>query len=432
MNESKSIGIIGSGSRESAFIDALLKDPTVAIIYWFGNNAGYPNDPSIVRTNIAPDDKEGILRSCKDLQLDLIISGPENPSVNGTNDLLRANGFPVFGASQAAIRIESDKAWARETMQKLRLPQPEFEVHQNIEQTKKSLKTNEKLRVVKAAGPCEGKGVVICDTYEEAEAAAQSMLVHNQFGEAGSQIVLEERLGLHDTSAEEVSVMYFTDGNSLVQMPLAQDYKREYDGNKGKNTGGMGSHTAPESLSAQEQEQVRNKIAYPILNELAQSNNPFIGILYVSLMKTSRGIFVIEINGRGGDPETVVQLAGMSHPNFAEFLLACALGNLGTVEAPTWDDNEYVDVVLCAQNYPAGKSKGETITGIKEASKKAQAIFHAGTIRDGQKTLTNGGRILSVVGKGATRQEARDQAYESAQLIYFDGKVPKYRTDIGE
>lgn len=426
----REIGIIGSGARESAFIAALLTDPQVSLVHVFGKNGGFAGNERVRFTGVtAP---EEIVNYAVAHALALVVSGPERGAIDGTNDSLRAKDIPVFGATQKSIRIESDKAWAREVMQKLRIPQPKFEVHTQAADALAAAKTNDKFRVVKAHGPAEGKGVIVCDTEEQTIEAIEMMLNKNAFGAAGQKIVLEERLGWNDPQARESSIMYFTDGTSLIPLPPVQDYKREFDNDLGKNTGSMGCHTAPESLDREEKWLVLSTIAQPLIQELARINNIFVGILYISLMKTSQGIFVIEINGRGGDPETVVQFAGMKHPHFADFLLACALGNLGEVESPTWDSNEYVDVVLCAKSYPDGKSKGENITGMKVAEEIAHTIFHAGTnISEGRLT-TNGGRILNVVGKGKTRQEARIQAYAAASQIRFDGQPPKFRSDIGK
>lgn len=424
------VAVLGEGGRESAFIHSLLQDSYVSAISVFDFHAGFSDDSRVIAAPMPIEDHRAVVKYCQDTNVDFVVSGPELVAANGLNDALRTADFPVFGASQTAIQIESDKAWARVFMEELNIPQPKFYIFTDATEAKRAASRDDHLRVVKATGLCSGKGVIVCDTLEETERAIDDMLIHKIFGAAGSTIVLEERLGHHDATAEEVSVMYYTDGKNLQQLPLVQDYKREFDQHRGANTGGMGCHTAPELLSSEEQTYIYREIAVPLLNSLADLDL-FAGILYISIMKVAAGIFVIEINGRGGDPETIVQLAGQSHPHFSDFLLACATSRLAEVQPVTWDQKEYVDVVLCAREYPAGKSKGEKITGLSKAHEVAHRVLHAGTRLHKGEVVTHGGRILHVLGKGDTRAQAQTQAYDATKHIHFNGKKPKHRTDIG-
>ena len=430
------VAVLGNGGRESAFVRQLLTDPLVDEVHVFDWNASFSEDLRVIRSPIHATDISGVVTYCRDHHLSLVISGAEQFAENGTTDALRAVNIPVLGASQKAIQIEADKAWARQFMKQINLPQPLFEVHTHASLAKKAAQKNKLLRVVKASGLCGGKGVIICDTYEQTAAAIDQMLTEHHFGTAGNTILLEERLGWQDSVNEEVSVMYYCDGQQLLPLPLVQDYKREFDGDQGKNTGSMGCHTAPESLSPTEQAFVRQQIAEPLIQQLAADGSNFVGILYVSLMKTSdtrfnpHGLFVIEINGRGGDPETIVQLAAQHHPHVADFYLACATGQLARVDAPTFDNRSYVNVVLAASNYPDGKSQGKVISGLEEAEATTLAVLHAGTKIDNGQILTNGGRILDVVGSGETLAAARKQAYAAAAQIHFNDQSPKYRSDI--
>ena len=269
--------VLGSGGRESAYIIALLTDPEVKNIYVIGFHAGFVDESRVINCT---------LKDIHTLDVDLVVSGPEAFAADGTHDEFRKKGIPVFGASKRAARIETDKAWARKFMKKIDLPQPYFEIHTDPTRAKKAIKKDERLRVVKAAGLCGGKGVVVADTEKEAEQATDDILVKKIFGTEGEKIVLEERLGWHDPVAHEVSAMFVTDGKKIFALPLVQDYKREGDRDKGKNTGGMGCKSADDTLSATERSWVEKKIAFPLLQELKVAKTSFIGILYISLMKT--------------------------------------------------------------------------------------------------------------------------------------------------
>jgi phosphoribosylamine---glycine ligase len=430
------VAVLGGGGRESAFVKLLLNDTDVSMVHFIKPNAGFQNNPRVKNVEIDVHDQPKVVSYCQENNIQLAICGSEELAAIGLNDALKKGGIQVFGASLAAIRIEADKAWARKLMSTLGIPQPQYEIFSDPEEAKKAAAKNEKYRIVKAFGLASGKGVYVCDNQTETEQAIQEIMVEKKFGKSGDTVVIEERLGWNDPAAEEVSMMFYTDGKTLAALPLARDHKREFDHDKGKNTGGMGAYSPSPLLNAKEQRFVQKEIAQKIIDQWAKQGSPFTGILYVGLMKTSdtsrnpHGIFVIEINGRGGDPETLVQLDGQTNEHPSQIFLACTNGTLAQFK-PTFDDLVHIDVVLCSTAYPEGKTSGEAITGIEEAESMGVKVLHAGTtIKDG-KVVTNGGRILGVVAKGKTLEEARQKAYPAAQHILFDGKKPKYRQDIG-
>ncbi len=431
------VAVLGNGGRESAFVHLLLRDSNVAMVHFIKSNAGFEGNARVKKIELDLHDFPAVTTYCQENNVSLAICGSEELAIIGLTDALKAGGIGVFGASSEAIKIESDKAWARKFMSTLGIPQPQYEVFRDAKKAVAQARKNEKFRIVKAYGPAGGKGVLVCDTFEETEKAINEIMVEKIFGDAGKLVVLEERIGWNDPTAEEVSMMFFTDGKMLAPLPLARDHKREFDHDKGKNTGGMGTYSPSLLLNTKEQKFVQKNIAQKIVDQLAKQGTPFTGILYVGLMKTAdtsrneHGIFVIEINGRGGDPETIVQLDSQIDKHPSEILLACTNGTLKKFK-PTFDQLFHIDVVLCAKKYPEGKSQGEVITGIEEAEKMGAQIIHAGTTLKNGKVVTSGGRILEVLAKAKTFSQARQKAYAAAQCILFDGKPPKYRTDIGE
>lgn len=431
------VAVLGNGGRESAFVRILLRDKQVAMVHFLKPNAGFPNNPRVKNVEIDLHNKAAIVKYCKENKITLALCGSEELAISGLTDALKKAGIHVFGASAKAIRIESDKAWARKLMSTLGIPQPEYRVFSDPQKALDAAQKNEKFRIVKACGPALGKGVYVCDSLSETQKAIKEIMIEKKFGNSGKKITLEERLGWHDPQAEEVSMMFYTCGKSLSPLPLARDHKREFDNDKGKNTGGVGAYSPSTLLSKTEQNFVQKEIAQKIINKLFKMGAPFIGILYVGLMKTSDtsrnpyGIFVIEVNGRGGDPETEVQLDSQTNTHPSQIFLACTTGILSQFK-PHFDRQVHVDVVLCSQKYPEGRTQDEVITGIDKAEKMGITVLHAGTkIKDG-KVVTNGGRILNLIATGETMAQAQKKVYAAAKHILFDGKKPKYRLDIGK
>lgn len=431
------VAVLGNGGRESAFVKILLRDKDVSMVHFLKPNAGFQKNPRVKNVEIDLHDAAAVVEYCQKNNVSLALCGSEELAIIGLSDALKAAGLHVFGASQKAVRIESDKAWARKFMSALSIPQPHYEVFSDSKKAIAAVRKNETFRIVKAFGPASGKGVYVCDSLAETEQAIQEIMVESKFGDSGKTVVLEERLGWGDPTAEEVSMMFYTDGKTLAALPLAQDHKTEFDGDKGKNTGGMGTFSPCLLLNNAEQKFVQKNIAQKIVDQLAKQGSPFTGILYIGLMKTAdtsrnkHGIFVIEVNGRGGDPETIVQLDSQTDKHPAQIFIACTTGKLAKFK-PTFDTSVHFDVVLCSTKYPEGKTQDEVITGIAKAEKMGVQVLHAGTKMKDGKVVTNGGRILDVVAKAKTLKAARKKVYAAIPYILFNGKKPKFRTDIGE
>jgi phosphoribosylamine--glycine ligase len=344
---------------------------------------------------IRAEDAEGLLALAGSLGVDLVVVGPETPLVQGVADLLRPAGIPVFGPSAAAARIEGSKAFAKDVMAAAGVP------------TAGALAVARPPCVVKADGLAAGKGVFVCRTQPELDAA---LVAVRGLGDA---FVVEELL-----EGPEVSVFAVCDGSAAIPLVAAQDFKRAHDGDEGPNTGGMGSYAPVPGLGAGEVAEVLETVHRPVLAELRRRGAPFVGVLYAGLMLTPEGVRVLEFNCRFGDPETqsVVPLASS---DLAEALAGAAAGELSGADLG-WSDEAAVTVVLAAEGYPATGDRGSEITGCERAEATA-LVFHAGTARHGERLVTNGGRVLDVTGIGATVEEARAKAYGAVDAIAFEG-----------
>jgi phosphoribosylamine--glycine ligase len=392
--------VVGSGAREHALAWRLSQSSALTDLHAAPGNPGIANlgDCHPVRA----DDGDGLLELARTLDADLVVIGPEAPLVAGVADALRRNGVAVVGPSAEAARIEGSKTFAKEVMQAAGVP------------TAQSLSVARLPCVVKADGLAAGKGVFVCHTNEELD---EALLAVRAFGDA---VVIEELL-----EGREVSVLALSDGQHVVSLPAAQDFKRIGDGNTGPNTGGMGAYS-PVSWLADADELVA-QIHQPVIDELARRRTPFVGCLFAGLMLTDDGPRVLEFNARFGDPETQVLMPGIED-DMLELLTATARGNLaGVSAAPT--GSSAVTVVLAGPDYPARSDyAGVSIEGIDQAEASGALVFHGGTaVRDGR-LVTNGGRILSVTGTGATMATARERAYAAVDLISFEGA--RYRRDI--
>jgi len=347
-------------------------------------------------------DAEGLLALARALAIDLVVIGPEVPLVSGVADALRLGGVAVFGPSAAAARIEGSKRFAKEVMQGAGVPTPE------------GLAVARLPCVVKADGLAAGKGVFICRTQDELEAALRAV------SGIGDDFVVEELL-----DGDELSVFAICDGVTALGLPPARDFKRAFDGDAGPNTGGMGAFS-PVALGELELAELVGSVHEPVLRELARRDAPFIGLLYAGLMLTESGPRVLEFNCRFGDPETQAILPGVEG-DLLGALAAAAAGDLGGATLAA-SDEAAVTIVLASRDYPAAGDVGSPITGIAEAEADGAVVFHAGTALRGDQLVTNGGRILDVSATGATLAEARDRAYAAAERIRFDGV--RFRTDV--
>jgi phosphoribosylamine--glycine ligase len=392
--------VVGSGAREHALAWRLVRSPRLTELH------AAPGNPGIATLGrchpVRADDPDGLLALALTLDADLVVVGPEGPLVAGVADALRRNGVPVFGPGAEAARIEGSKSFAKDVMRAAGVP------------TAETLAVARPPCVVKADGLAAGKGVFVCHTQAELDAALHAV----QRFEGG--VVIEELL-----DGPEVSLFAVADGRRAVPLGSAQDFKRLGDGDTGPNTGGMGAFSPVPWLD--DADALVQSIHQPVLDELARRGTPFVGCLFAGLMVTESGPKVLEFNARFGDPETQV-LMPRAEFDLLELLAAAARGDVGRAAATT-DDDAAVTVVLAAPEYPDRSDySGAPIAGVAAAEEAGALVFHGGTaMRDGT-LVTNGGRILSVTGTGATVAEARAHAYAAAGMIQFEGM--RHRTDI--
>ena len=393
--------VVGSGGREHALAWKLAQSPSISDLH------AAPGNPGIARLGechpIRAEDGEGLLALAGSLGVDLVVVGPETPLVLGVADVLRHTGIRVFGPGAAGARIEGSKSFAKEVMAAAGVA------------TAGRLAVARPPCVVKADGLAAGKGVFVCRSQPELDAALQAA---NAFG---GQILVEELL-----EGPEVSVFAICDGAHAIPLVTAQDFKRANDGDEGPNTGGMGSYAPVPGLGQPELEEILDGVHRPVLDELQRRATPFVGLLYAGLMLTSDGPRVLEFNCRFGDPETQSVLP-LLDGDLVELLAAAAAGELRGVEVD-WRAGSAVSVVMASGGYPERSGRGLTISGCEDAEAAGALVFHAGTALRGERLVTNGGRVLAVTGLGATLGEAREAAYAGVGRIEFEGGWS--RTDI--
>ncbi|MEU9128082.1 phosphoribosylamine--glycine ligase [Kitasatospora sp. NPDC048540] len=405
--------VIGGGAREHALCRSLSQDPAVSELHCAPGNAGIAQ----VATVHPVDQLDGaaVAALARQLTADLVVVGPEAPLVAGVADAVRAAGIPVFGPSAAAARLEGSKAFAKDVMAGAGVPTARAYVCTTPAEAAEALDAFGAPHVVKDDGLAAGKGVVVTSDREAALAHAA----------ACGQVVIEEFL-----DGPEVSLFAITDGETVLPLVPAQDFKRALDGDEGPNTGGMGAYSPLPWAPAGLVQEVLETVLQPTVDELRRRGTPFSGLLYAGLALTSRGTRVIEFNARFGDPETQVVLARLETP-LAGVLLAAATGTLDTLEPLRWHDGAAVTVVLASEGYPADPRTGDVIEGLDEADAADGTVYvlHAGTRADQDgRVLTAGGRVLSVTAIGTDLAEARDRAYRGVARIGFKGA--QHRTDI--
>ncbi|MDR1395560.1 MAG: phosphoribosylamine--glycine ligase [Deltaproteobacteria bacterium] len=412
--------LIGSGGREHALAWQLTKNPSVQLI-------SAPGNPALAALGEAvpiPAGNLGALASlARKVQPDLTIIGPETPLVMGLADLLRQDGLAVFGPSGRAAQIEGSKVFAKDFMIRHNLPTASYAVFYDKEEAQQYLEAASYPLVLKADGLAQGKGVIICGTYQSALKALGTLAAL----EAGKRILVEEYL-----AGEEISYFVFTDGQTIVSLPSAQDHKTIFDSNCGPNTGGMGAYCPAPLVSDYLDRLIRRTIIEPAVAGLSTEGTPFSGLLYAGLMITLSGPKLLEFNARFGDPETQA-LMPLLKSDLAEICLATAQGRLQEAEA-VWDDKSSVNIVMSAEGYPGPYRRGDLITGLEDARSLPEVqVFEAGVERrleDGRITsYTNGGRVLSVTALGSNLEEAIRRAYEAVNLIKWNGA--HFRRDIG-
>ena len=411
--------VIGSGGREHALAWRLSISPSVTKVYAIPGSAAMSDCAELVGIDWQQSDH--LINFLKDNQVDLVVVGPEAPLVAGLADALNAAGIPVFGPSKAAAQLEGSKVFAKDLMKKYNIPTAAYGVFHNVDEAKEFIAQTGAPIVVKADGLAAGKGVVVAMTIEEANAAVEDMLSGNRFGEAGSTVVIEEFM-----EGEEASLLAFVDGKTVVPMIASQDHKRIFDGDKGPNTGGMGTYAPAPVLTAALRDEAMKTILEPMVAAMENEGMPYVGCLYAGLMITPQGPKVVEFNARFGDPETQVVLP-LLDGDLGQIMMACATGTL-TADMVKWKDSSAACVILASKGYPETSSKGDVIHGdIKQHD--TTIVFHSGTKLMGDEYVTNGGRVLGVVGLGKDLRTALDRAYGRIEHIDFEGM--QYRTDIG-
>ena len=414
--------IVGSGGREHAIAWSVAKSPKVDKIYCAPGNAGIAEFAECV--NIGAMEFDKLVAFAKENAIDLTIIGMDDPLVGGVVDAFEAEGLRVFGPRKNAAIIEGSKAFSKDLMKKYKIPTAAYENFTDPDEAIKYLETAKMPIVLKADGLALGKGVLICNTLEEAKEGVKTLMLDKQFGDAGNEIVIEEFM-----TGREVSVLAFCDGKTIKCMTSAQDHKRAKDGDQGLNTGGMGTFS-PSPFYNDEVEAFCEKYVYQsTMDAMASEGRPFTGNLFTGLMITEDGPKVLEYNARFGDPEAQVVLPRMKN-DIIDVMEACIDGKLSDVELE-FEDNAAVCVVLASDGYPEKYDKGFEIKGLDTfKDKDGYYVFHAGTKFDGDKIVTNGGRVLGVVAKGENLKAARANAYKATEWIDFANKYK--RNDIGK
>ena len=417
--------VIGNGGREHAIVAALSKSPKVDKIYCMKGNAGIAELAELVDVDYCDLQAVGDwVDAHKDVQYTVI--APDDPLALGLADELECRGHRVFGPNKRAAQIESSKAFAKELMKKYGIPTAKYETFSDYESARSYVENGRFPVVLKADGLALGKGVLICENLRQAEEGLKQIMLDKAFGAAGNTVVIEEFLtGKEFTPGEEVSVLAFTDGKTIVPMIPSCDHKRAYDGDKGLNTGGMGTFTPCPFYDKEVADEVMNKIMLPTVAAMNAEGRPFKGVLYFGLMRTPEGMKVVEYNARFGDPETQVVLP-MLKTDLMEIFEAVTDERLSDIKIE-WEEGACVCVVLASGGYPVKYEKGKEIT-IGDLD-EGVFLYHAGTKRENGVLKTDGGRVLGVCAKGKTVAEAREKAYANVKKIHFDGM--HYRTDIG-
>lgn len=410
--------IIGGGGREHALAWKFAQSDRVNKVFVAPGNGGTATMEKGCNVDIAADNIEALKAFAKDEQVDLTVVGPEVPLVAGVVDAFRADGLKIFGPDADAARLEGSKAFSKRFMEKYGIPTASFKVFTDFEEAKKNVGVFGYPMVIKADGLAAGKGVVIAKDEAEALEAFEDMMVKKIFGEAGETVLVEEFLG-----GLEASILCFVDGKSIVPLESVQDYKRIFDNNEGPNTGGMGTYSPNLIYTDSIEDKVKELVLEPVRKGLEAENMDYKGVIFIGLMIDGKEIRVLEFNVRFGDPETQVVMPKMKNDivDVTEAIIDQRLGNVKLA----WEDDTFICVIMASEGYPGSYPKGRAITGLDQCN----LVFHSGTKLENDSVLTNGGRVLGVIGNGPTIKEARQSVYAQLESVGFEGA--QYRTDIG-
>ena len=414
--------VIGSGAREHALVWKCVQSDLVERVYCAPGNGGTGGMARNVAIGAA--DVVRIVQFAKQERLGLVVLGPEAAVEAGVGDALRDAGFNVFGPNRGAGRIESSKSFAKDLMKRAGIPTADFEVFSQASPARAWARERDGRVAVKADGLARGKGVIVCSSVEESDAAVDAMLVEQRFGRSGATVVVEERL-----DGPELSVLGVTDGRDVIALAPARDYKRALERDEGPNTGGMGAYSPPRGVDEALVDQVVERVMRPAVHALAAGGNEFRGVLYAGLMLTPDGLRTLEFNARFGDPEAQVVLPRL-RSDFVALALAAAKGELGSHPDLRWAREACVGVVVASGGYPdeLAMKAGLPIRGLAEMP-KGVLIFHAGTkFQPGTGLVTDGGRVVTSVGLGETVAQARETALAGARQVRFEGA--RFRSDI--
>jgi phosphoribosylamine--glycine ligase/phosphoribosylformylglycinamidine cyclo-ligase len=411
--------IVGSGGREHAMAWKAAQSPRLSKLYIAPGNAGTSSCGENVALNL--DDHSAVIRFCKEKQIDLVLVGPEAPLAAGLVDSLTAEGIRCFGPKQAAAQIEASKVFAKDFMARHHIPTARYATFNQLNDALRYLESVDYSVVIKASGLAAGKGVILPETFEEAKRTLESILVDKTFGNAGLEVVIEERL-----SGPEVSLMAFTDGTFVVPMLPAQDHKRLLDGDEGPNTGGMGAYAPAPIFTAEMMKEAMEFILQPAVDGMRSEGTPFVGVLYAGLILTDSGLSTLEFNCRFGDPETQAVLP-LLETDLLDIADACVDGNLKNVDIQ-WKNGASVCVVLASKGYPEKVETGRVV--MFEDLPENIACFHAGTKMDDGKVFTSGGRVFGLTAWADNISDAVRGAYDNIHKVSFDGM--QYRRDIAQ
>lgn len=414
--------LLGNGGREHAIAWKLSQSKNLTKLYTALGNPGTAQFGENV--NISATDIKKLIDFAKQNKIELMIAGPEAPLAEGAVDAFEAAGIKAFGPCKEAAKLEADKAFAKQLMRSCSISTAEGRVFDRFEDAKRYIASRDEAVVVKAAGLAAGKGVFVCDDPADGIIAAEKIMLGKIFGQAGSRIVVEDKL-----LGEEASILAFVDGRNIYVMESSQDHKAIGDGDTGPNTGGMGAYSPAPVVTDKLMSQIDREILVPVVDGMNRHGTPYKGILYAGVMVTAAGPRVLEFNVRFGDPETQPILMRLKS-DLLEVMLAVCDEKLDDVTLK-WDPRPAVCVVMSAGGYPGEYEKGKVITGIDEANKLEDVyVFQAGTAEKDGKIVTNGGRVLGVTAVGKTVEQAKKRAYEAVSKISFEGAY--FRKDIAD